>query len=314
MTPKFINVLSAHYQIKLLEAFHQFHQLHKHRKEALFTQFLPQGYSLVTLDCVPENSRDEVIFVKSLLGMHITLYDDLADNPELTNLALLTELYKIPFETQLLRSSNNSDYEQRLVNFARHITQEMTAILETLPHYEALKDVFEFDFKQFYNANQYYSLAFKNTYLLNSWEIKFIGPFNMGMIIAGTIDIMASPTFAMTDLGATRILLSLAQRFGHICNTITTLEREIHEHTYTNEAVIISREQGVLSEQDLNDEKYQFIVDTISPARNQLITEQQKILSDLSRCAQSIKSWNAHRYVINLTRLQTLHEQFAGII
>lgn len=300
--------------MKLEDAFEQFHQLHEHRKKALFTEFLPEGYSLTTLDCVPTHARDEIIFIKCLLGMHITLYDDLADNHDLANVAILAELYKIPFDLHLLSSSDVSTHEQRLMNFARTLTDDMMATITKLPRYDVLKEIFEFDFKQFYNANHYYSLALKNIHLLNSWEIKSFGPFNMGMVIAGTIDLIASSTFMMNDLRHTRSLLIRAQRFGHIANTITTLAREIKERTFTNEAIILCLEQGKLSDDDLENAHDQSLLDETSSALTMLKIEQQKILSEISQRANAIKSWNAIRYVNNLSRLQTLHEQFLGVI
>lgn len=291
----------------LMHAYERFRELHPHRKQELFTEFLPQGHALMTLSSVPKEAREEVILIKSLLGMLITLYDDLADMPDLENSTLLAELYKIPFNNKSVNISILSQREQRYIHFARNLTDQMAMKIGALPSFKNYKDILQFDMLQFYNANNYYSLAQKQPTLLNSVEISLIGPFNMGMIIAGTIDIMASPTFDKDELGRTRAVLIFAQRFGHICNSLTTIKREIAENTLSNEALIITKEI-------LQRASNEAIIEQHARGLQVLRQEQEIILEKLALHASFVRSFNAQHYIVRLKDLHELHERFLGII
>lgn len=55
---------------------------------------------------------------------------------------------------------------------------------------------------------------------------------------------MASPKFRERELGVCARTFLFGQRYGHICNSIATLEREIAENTFTNEAILIAKEKA----------------------------------------------------------------------
>lgn len=291
----------------LMLAYDRFREFHPHRKKELFTEFLPQGHALMTLSSVPQEVREEVILIKSLLGMLITLYDDLADMPDLENATLLAELYKIPFNNEAVNIAMLSDHERRYIDFAHYLTDQMMTKISALPSFKVYIDILQFDLLQFYNANNYYSLAQKHPTLLNSVEIRLIGPFNMGMIIAGTIDIMASPTFDKDELGSTRAILIFAQRFGHICNSLTTIKREIAENTLSNEALIITKE--ILARAST-----EAVIKKHSRGLEVLRQEQEIILEKLAHYATLVRSFNAQHYICRLKDLHELHERFLGII
>ena len=63
------------------------------RKKELFLQFLPVGYTYVTLTCIDPELFFELLINKTKIGMLITLYDDLADNPKRKNSKLLKCFY-----------------------------------------------------------------------------------------------------------------------------------------------------------------------------------------------------------------------------
>lgn len=288
-------------------AIERFHAIHPHRSPKLFTEFLPQGYDMTTLSSVDTSARARALRAKCFLGMYITLYDDLADNPALFNMKLLTELYKIPFHGDEVRADSVDDDAQKYLTFARVLADALLQELSTLTHYDEYRELFEFDLRQFYNCNQYYTLAQKYPHLGNSVEARLFGPFNMGMIVAATIDIMASSTFCTRELGQARALFLFGQRFGHICNSLTTLAREISEQTITNEVLLIAHEKSSASH-------FSNVIGNVDVALSVLREEQELLLTKLAVHARMITSFDAHGYINGLKNLRALHERMMGSI
>jgi hypothetical protein len=284
------------------------------RNSQLFTRFLPCGYEFVTLSSVDDNHKQELIIAKCHVGIFITLLDDYADNPSMANPELLKELHKIPYYTDSLDTSNLTEHENNIVQLAFFIANEFIQRMRLLPAYEKYKNIFEFDLMQFINCNKYFSLATHHPDIINKYEISQWGPFNMGMVIIGMLDIMASPNFVITELGTVREIFYLAQRFGHICNTLTTFSRELIEHDYANEIIVTGLSNNIINKNDIKTLSADELIKKLQVNTNLLVNQRLDILTQLNCLAEKTSSFDVKEYITGLNRLQLLHEYFIGII
>lgn len=213
------------------------------RPEVLFRNFLPTGYRYTTLTSVGPEFFETAIFAKVHLGMIITLYDDLADHPKHRNPELLSELYLLNIDKDHSTPHYFRGQERRVFELARFLFHQLTELLSSFPHFEMLKSALRFDIEQFYSCNRYSELISASPCLSNVMESKSLGPHNMGMVAAGTIDLMASSHIVPQEIGTCREVLLLGQRMGRISNLIFTFKREKEEGDITNEIVVASKHE-----------------------------------------------------------------------
>lgn len=210
----------------------------QNRDRRLFTEFLVRGYRQTTLESVPQELREQVVYAKVCLGMLITLYDDLADNPLYYNPKLLHHLYRLNLGELMLAPLGLSAQEQKIFQLARDLFTELELSLRCFVNYVSLKEILVFDIKQIFLANQYAELTTAHPTIRNLTESKAQGPYNMGMVAAGMIDLMASNNFKSEELGAMREMFIKGQRLGRIGNLLFTFEREKKEGDVTNEILL----------------------------------------------------------------------------
>jgi hypothetical protein len=199
------------------------------RNKKLFCEFLPQGYELTTLNTV--ENKNEIVELKIILGTLITLYDDFADRPDRLNPKLLELLYRIPFE-KIDQEKFLYSEEKMAFDLAQSLFEKLFKGMQQLKNYHLLYEIFCFDLKQFFLANHYSQLLTEHQNLSNEKENRLYLHHNMGIVMAGMIDLMNIPQFHIDDLGQARSLFLMGQRAGRISNVLTTYEREIIEHDY----------------------------------------------------------------------------------
>ena len=296
------------------ETVHRYRNHLLNRNPKLFTNFLPLGYETITLTSVEEAYREEVMIAKCHVAIFITLLDDYADNPDMANPTLLNELYKIPFNKTAFVTLHLNHEEKEIVALAVFIANEFMRRIKLFPLYNKYIKIFEFDLRQFFNCNQFFSLATDYPDILNSYEVSYWGPFNMGMIITSIIDLMASPYFRSDELGKSREFFYLAQRFGKTCNTITTFSRELSEQDFNNEVIVMGLAKSVINKDDLTTLSANKLLEKLQPILSILTKEQLDILKKLNHLGKEITSFDTQYYIHGLNRLQNLHEHFIGII
>lgn len=208
------------------------------RPEILFRHFLPKGYRMTTLSSVTAEFQDLIVLAKIHLGMIVTLYDDLADHPEHRNPRLLQELYALNVEADNPAPDHLNKNEQVVFQLGRYLFSELTLLLKDLPHFDLLVGALRFDIEQFYSCNKYSELMSSLPAICNLEESRVLGAHNMGIVAAGTIDLMASPHLDASEFGKAREVLHLGQRMGRISNLVFTFNREISEGDATNEISI----------------------------------------------------------------------------
>jgi hypothetical protein len=188
-------------------------QLSPYRNLALFDQFLIKGYTAITLSSVPAAEFSGLLRAKLCLGTLITLYDDFADRPAAHNPQLLEKLYRLSFLGDDFRT-NIEPHERYAIHFAQFLFAEMNGILKRLPHYFQLRDILDFDLRQFYAANQFSSLVTTHKFLNNKAENRSYGHHNMGMVMVAVMDLMATEKLDLSEFGAIREILLMGQRMG----------------------------------------------------------------------------------------------------
>lgn len=266
------------------------------RPEVLFRQFLPKGYRQTTLDSVSSELFSAVIYAKVHLGMIITLYDDFADHPKYRNSQLLSHLYQlnVGVDKQAPGSLTGSDLEN--YELARFLFLSLAKVLKSFPHAEVLMPVLRFDIEQFYACNRHSELMTSLPSIRNLTESRILGPHNMGIMAAGTIDLMASPAMDLAELGTCREIFHLGQRMGRTSNIIFTLQREVAEGDATNEILISAQTRKS------DETNYQL----------QLLREFSVHVEEISR--QQVRSFNSVRYAKGFESLHTLQGSLAGKI
>lgn len=263
------------------------------RDRRLFTDFLVNGYRMTTLNSVSSKDLDKVIFAKVCLGMIITLYDDLADNPQYYNPKLLKFLYLLNIgEVQEAPAMNSSDLA--IYELAQYLFLNLEASIKKFSNYTSYADILNFDIQHVFLANRYSELITGNPTLRNMTESKILGPYNMGMVAAGMIDLMASPTFDELELGDIREALIRGQRLGRIGNLVSTYQREISEGDITNE----------------------ILIDPTGPDsyKTALLKEFHEGLLEIKGLQKKVTSIDLNSYIDGLQALYHLHINLVGII
>ena len=263
------------------------HRFSPHRDIRLFREFLPNGYKMITLSSVNENIRDANLLVKVCLGTIITLYDDLADHPKFHNPDLLKVLYQIPFSRKNPREPDGHP----LYAAISELWDIVFSTISVFPHYHFLRQAFEFDILQVFNANRYAEMITDSPFLFNTKESRSYLPHNMGIVLVGTVDLMCSPCVDIKSIGFARSLFFEAQKAARIMNMIVTVDREVKEGDVTNELVFsIDRSFAILS----------------------LENEINEILRSLR--FQNATHFSIEDYVYGMKNLFELHKTMQGVI
>lgn len=291
-----------------------FRKIIDYRDDRLFTEFLPRGYHCTTLYSVDECFYDQAMIAKFHLGMLITLLDDFADHPQHFNPLLLQEIYKIPFDCHNVKRDILNEKEQSILNLAEYLSNKILENIKIMPHFENLKNIFKFDLLRFYQANHFSELMTSHAEIINTDELLQLRPFNMGMVIAGMIDVIASSQFNLSELGAARRVFHLGQRFGSICNNFNTLSRELIESDITNEILVKGIERHLISLSDISQLTEKEISKKLSGIIIEMKTEQKNILKKLLQLKNEIHSFPCEQYVLGLKKLKSLHEAMQGVI
>jgi len=267
-----------------------------HRQEYLFNYFLLKGYQLTTLSSVADEFFSELLSAKLHLGMLITLFDDFADHPNFNKPQLLDKLYDLPYFHRNPKSGSALDditqtdceFSKAAIGLATDICEDMIKSLSILPHYACYRELFVFDLKQFHQCNRYFEILRKYPKLKNLTEIQYYSSYNMGIVLVGIMDIMASPNFDINELGISREIFILAQRYAKISNNLITFDREINEQDYSSELLLVSE--------------------------NHALQEQKTLLQKMLEIQDKLKSFDAMKYINSMQQLHHLHEESRGII
>lgn len=295
LAEKMENPLENDTKIRSAELIALYRSVSDIRDPVLFEKFLPIGYRLTTLDTVDSQSKERIVYAKLHVGMLITLYDDLADNRVHRNPRLLGELYQLNLGRDRSSAARLSVAEREILDLAKFLFANLQRVLAEFPNHASLLPALRFDFQQFYLANQYSELCTDLPNLRNLPELAGHGPFNMGIVIAGMIDLAALGSLDAAEIGACREIFLSAQRMGRISNMRFTLAREQAEQDRTNEIEFRMRRGHTLLEVEM-----------------ELQAEFHGLSQSIS--AQRLGSFSTQRYAEGFQALHVLHRSLLGRI
>ncbi|HHF7368126.1 TPA: hypothetical protein ACPSKY_003277 [Legionella bozemanae] len=270
-------------------------RLNMGRDERLFTQFLSFGYAKTTLSSVSPLFYEQCQLAKWMLGSLITLTDDFTDHPSFKSMQWVTSfIAAIQGGHQVAPLST---HQLQALNLAYQLYGWLQQSIHKMTLQPRLIALIEFDLQQYFLNMRFSTFLNSEPLLICKREYLWHAPHNMGMVIAGMMDLACSDHIEWQEMAAMREIFYCAQRSGHICNTLTTLHRETEEGCISNEIQLRKMHGKNGSEES--------IIELLQQERANLY---QKIANE------SLKTFSTKGYVQGLWQLQTLHEDMQGVI
>src|SRR5207249_2063094 len=162
------------------------------RRNAEYFHWIHSVYSWICLPCVGFECRKALGEDKTKMMIFDVLLDDLADNYDTRNQALMEEFLQIPWQD----SRTKNEY----LDAGNKIWEDYIGSVVGYPRFRDFEKVFYFDLRQALAAMVYSSLV--NSFNLdNSVEMSVYSPHGCMVMLAVDMDLMCSPTFDIKDLG-----------------------------------------------------------------------------------------------------------------
>lgn len=195
-----------------------------------------------TLSSVARDAMDTARERKTLLTILITTLDDLAERDG--GDAVFGRAQQVPFSSV---DTAGDAPERRVVSFLADLWAEIESGLQAAPRYAEFAGLFEYDLRQTINAMEYSRVLNDNPAMANRAEAERYDAYNMAMFPYACVDLMYSPTFDRTELGALRSLLCDLQQMARIGNWLTTWERELAEGDFSSGISVCAIRRGVIT-------------------------------------------------------------------
>jgi hypothetical protein len=204
-----------------------------------------------TLTSVPSRKRSTVYEHKTLLTMFVTVLDDLAESAG--DQGTFAAGRRIPFgvDTAEYPDAPTDEIDYAVLDYLADLWNAIDAGIRDAPRYGEFVDVFEYDLRQTFNAMEYSGLVNDNPAMANRAETERHDAYNMTMFPYACIDLMYSPSFDRSELGALRSILCDLQQMARIGNWITTWERELDEGDISSGVVVCALRRGVIDYEEI---------------------------------------------------------------
>lgn len=275
------------------------------------------GFKKVSLPTVLKRYRKLVMISKLSSIILNVLFDDLADKSG--NKELIEKGIDI-----CISGKNNSEIvgidtlkteDREYIDLIKRIWSFLMNKIHSLPRSEELKNLFLYDYRQFFNSIRYGLLVNEDLRLSNLTEYKNYLSSNMQGLIGGTIDLMASRNFDFEELGLIREILWRAQRMGRIGNSITTWKREVIENDFSSEIFAYLIINKIITPSEIREKTKDKLAEIIeeSGASKYFFkewTRYYKEIKELSRATESLKLDNILNGLENLLEMHLLSEGF----
>ena len=214
------------------------------RRNAEYFHWIHSVYSWICLPCVGFECRKALGEDKTKMMIFDVLLDDLADNYDTRNQALMEEFLQIPWQD----SRTKNEY----LDVGNKIWEDYIGSVVGYPRFRDFEKVFYFDLRQALAAMVYSSLV--NSFNLdNSVEMSVYSPHGCMVMLAVDMDLMCSPTFDIKDLGKMRKVSYLAQEVAHIGNMLITYPGELAERDLSCPIISLAVRKGLIEKEELGD-------------------------------------------------------------
>jgi len=196
-----------------------------------------------TLSSVPAEHRQRVADLKTIASVFVTVLDDLAETHNDTT--TFREAAKVPFEHKSVEHDREGVRTDDLA-IAEEVWATLAADLADAPRRSEYRRLLEYDVEQVVNSMRYAGLVNDDLDALNPDEVDRFDAYNMMAFLYADIDLMFSPGFDRSELGAFRRVTDRAQRMARIGNWLSTWERELAEGDVSSGVVARALAEGVV--------------------------------------------------------------------
>jgi len=282
-------------------------------RDAFLWLWCLEGVSLTSLSCVDPHLRGTNNITKVLGVMFDVLTDDIADgcgSPQ-----LLERLLEIPFTETPPDFRSFSPEERAYADLTYRVWDTIITRARSYPRYDEFEELLRFDYRQLLNTMRYSQLVNGNPRLLNLVEHDLYFPHNMHMMISGTLDLMCSPEFDVSELGKMREVLWHAQSMGRIGNLVTTWEREIGETDWTSGVFARAIQIGAIDSDDLLEPDHERLRTAITSNNCEAFFLQRwhDHHAEITSRIDTIRSVDIDRLLGGLEELFTIHMGSRGL-
>ncbi len=269
-----------------------------HRKDFIWkwTNLLTEK---LTPDCLSSGYKESVLAAKLSSIIINAMIDDIADekkNKKMWEASLNMFFFKEQYQKDIKKFKGENENYLILIEKIRIFLIEK---IQKYPRYEEFKEIFLYDYWQFFNATYYGYLINKNINLINLSECKIYFPPNMQIMVLLTIDLMASPKFKASELGIVRDMFWKIQTMGRIGNSTTTFIREIDENDFSSDIFAYMISSGFLKREDLKKENKKELIKKINKvkASKQMLIEWEKNYQEIQKYKKIIKSFDVKKII-----------------
>jgi len=282
-------------------------------RDSFIWKWVHQGLKLTELPTVAPEWRDHVHIVKFLGVMFDVLLDDVADVRR--DRAFLAQLLRVPFALNRIDHSLVAEDDHAYLETTCLIWRSIERLTRELPRNDEFADLWEFDYGQLLNCMRYALVISRDPRRINMTEHNLYQPHNMHMMISGTLDVMASPSFPLEELGRLREVLWTAQMMGRIGNMITTWKRELRDGDLTSGVFCRALEIGALTPDELFEPDPVRVAERIDDAgiEHGFVKEWFDLRRRLVTLGADLRCIDVHAFADALERLLQTHLASRGL-
>ena len=214
--------------------------------------------------------------------------DDIVDKRK--NEKMLKEAFYNCFFRKRKPNINNLKFRKEelcYLNLIKTIWKFINKEIKKYPRYKDFKDIFIYDYKQFFNSMEYSYLIHKNPYLANKTEYYLFLPANMHSVISNTFDLMCSTKFDLRELGMIREVIWYLQKMLRIGNCISTWDREVKENDFTSGVFVYAIDAGFINHDYLKNKDKLEIIKKIRKSKIE-----KELLKEWESCYFRIKEFD----------------------
>lgn len=278
-------------------------------------QWCLKGLDLTTLPCVAPSLRQHVIETKMLSIFYGTLIDDIADREQ--DREMLQMAFSLVADDWLadrlaLWTGRRRDYLEMIARLWR----EVWSRCQSYPRFSEFESLLRFDNEQSLNAMRYALLVNQSPGVLNNIEHDLYQPHNMQIMFMASVDLCASATFDIDQLGIAREIFWHAQRMGRIGNMLTTWEREVLDRDFTSGVFAHALARGILAPSDLRSLPAHEIMSMLENAKchGHFIRDWKAHREQIARKIQEVRSCDLTSYLEGFEQLILLHLGSRGLM
>ena len=278
-------------------------------------QWCLKGVGLTTLPCVASELRQHVMETKMLSILYGTLIDDIADREqdrEMFQMAISLVSDDWLADRLALWTGRRREYLEMIAR----LWAEVWSRCQTYPRFAEFEFLLRFDNEQSLNAMRYALLANQSPGILNSIEHDLYQPHNMQIMFMASVDLCASPTFDLNELGMAREIFWHAQRMGRIGNMLTTWEREVLDRDFTSGVFALALARGTLAPSDLRSLPAYEIMSMLESGECQahFIRDCKAHREQMASKIQNVRSCDLTPYLKGFEQLIVLHLGSRGLM